>query len=175
MTHQQRLAISQIFNSQSNQSPERRAQIISIDLWQQKMEMGNQAFQENNPVFALRFFKQASDVANNLLLLSFQQGSDPTVALQALDQAHRNLTELYVRYEVMEEAINLREDFFFQLIEFLSWNKGNLLFREKFLFAMETELENLLMLYYTMDINQDKIRSVIGSTQNIRNLKQNTN
>ena len=168
MKQHQRLAISQGIYSQSNQPTERRAQIVSIDLWQYKMNKGNQAFYENNPVFALRYFKQAVEVADNLLLLSFQQGSDPTAALQAMGQSQRNLTELFVRYEIMEEAINIRETFFNQLIEFLTWKNGNIPFRATFLSAMESELEMLLTLYYTMDVDQDKITSAISTAQHLR-------
>lgn len=168
MKQQQRLAKSQGIYSQSNQPRKRRAQIISIDLWQYKMSKGNQAFYENNPVFALRYFKQAVEVADSLLLLSFQQGSDPAAALHAMNQAQRNLTELFVRYEIMEEAISIRETFFNQLIEFLTWNNGDTPFRATFLSAMESELEVLLTLYYTMDVDQDKITSAISTAQHIR-------
>jgi len=170
MKRQDRLELSDNLTSPQIQVEIRHSRVVSLDLWHLKMDKGNEAYYQNNPVTALRYFKQAVEIADSLLFLSIQQGSDPTAALKATVQSLRNLTELYLRYELIEEAISLREDLFYRLVDRLNWKDVPLNYATSYVMALENELDDLLTLYYALNTDQEIISAALLTIQNIKDL-----
>ena len=169
MKQQDRLELSDNLTGLQLQDEIRHSRVVSLDLWQLKMNKGNEAYYQHNPVVALRYFRQASEVADNLLLLSIQQGSNPIAALEAVSNSLRNLTEMYLRYDLPEEAINAREAFFYQLVDLTSSPSATAApFKSDYLQAMEGELDTLLTLYYAIGAEQNIISTAIISAQNAK-------
>ena len=169
MKQQNRLELSDNLTGQQIQDDFRHSRVVSLDLWHLRINKGNEAYYLNDPVKALRYFKQALEIADNLLLLSIQQGSNPAAALTAMSQSLRNLTEIYLSYDLPEEAISAREAFFYLLVEIAPETfYKNTSFSGAYLSAIDQELDLLLTLYYAIGAEQDVISTAMITAQNVR-------